>query len=186
MPAKMTREERGWSYLQQAINEKKVRRVGGSRYPRSRARQRDYDRLLAVAISLGLTVRPMSEAERLKTYKDASGREFHAGGLFIAPSTIALAWPSYRTLLHELAHAVDFQLGRWHLSPSDTEAIAISVEYLVSVCQLGAAYVHPNLSYALQWQVTPAVLERNAETIQVIRDLILEALDVQAADKVSA
>lgn len=145
---------------------------------------RDYQQLLACARQFGLQVRPMREEEIGGRRQDDMGQVFCPIALFYPPDTIALARPSYTALLHELVHAIDFLLTReplmlTRLEVPVKEAIAISVEYLVSVAQLGPTRAQPDICYALSQRVTPGILHHHTKRIQTIRNLILDKLAQQ-------
>jgi len=175
--AKMTRQERAWQNLVRAMNGEKRKRSGSPRRRGAKGAKWDgYEALHAVAEGFGCRVLMMTQEEIEREFKDAQGNSFNASGFFQAPRTIKLRAPSFAVLAHELAHALDHQLGgQSHLA---LETVAVAVEHLLVVdlygnarsCATGIAYARRNFG-------TPATLEASRERIEVIYELIREALD---------
>jgi hypothetical protein len=135
-----------------------------------------YDRLfnglLLVCKRYGIRVWLMSAADREqeRTYRDRSGT-YRAAGIFRAPATIKLASKSVRVLAHELAHALDYQLGQGYRG---SEVIATAVETLV--CGATMRSYSTNVDYAQRQWGTKLEYAMQQDRIQVIYETIMECL----------
>jgi hypothetical protein len=175
--AKRTRTERATEALNTAwTNERDVHRHRGYSRKGLKRQRHEQDRLwnglLRAANRHGVRVFLMTQTEREAdhTYRDGSG-SFQAGGFFRSPSTIKLAYRSVSVLAHELAHALDYQLGDGYRG---SEVIATSVEVLV--CGTATGSFTTNTAYAKRQLGSAAQYEAEQERIQVIYETIMDAL----------
>lgn len=188
--AKPTRQQKAWGRLEECLSQGRWgrRRGGHSRSTARRAavnRDRATQALVSLADDYGITVRTMNEEEVKREHRASSGRSFQAAGFFKAPRTIALRYESFSILAHEMAHALDYQLGWQDQRAEDKEMVAIAVEYLLCVEVYGFARAAANISYALDWLADLQTLQRNRERIELIYEELQRGLDSKRAEPVA-
>lgn len=188
--AKPTKQQKAWVRLEECLSQGQWqrRRGGHSRSTARRAagkRDRATQALLFLAAEYGITVRDMTEDEAARESRASSGRAFQAAGFFKAPRTIALRYNSFSVLAHEMAHALDHQLGWQGQRSEDKEMVAIAVEYLLCVEVYGFARAAANISYALDWLADLQTLQRNRERIELIYEELQQGLDSKRAEPVA-
>lgn len=177
--AKKTGYEKAWQRYIELYDSPRKKGGGSRKASRAASRQRQlhtayYDKLVEFAASEGIKVSMMNEAEATRKF-DANGHSFIAAGWFSPPSTIKMKYRLLSTLIHEVAHALDYRLGWGHTS-AEKECVAIGVAYLVMVSLDGYSRARPNIGYAGVNQVTVEQVLAQRERIEFIHDIIIDAL----------